>query len=138
MTSSINNLCLFMGLEQDKRSKTFRRPLAKCVLVFLIRGLFTHLKFPYAHFPTASTTGADLFPKVISRLTRLGLHIMTVTCDGARLLFSLHDEKMTKRHTTSRMFTPNAGHPIFFISDQSHLIKAIQNCFLRRKLWVHF
>ena len=59
-------------------------------------------KFPYVHFPTTSTTGADLFPilqKVISRLTRLGIQIMTVTCDGAsenRLLFSLHDEKNDK------------------------------------------
>ena len=92
----VNNL--FMELEQDKKSETSRRPLAKCVLVFMIRGLFTSLKFPYAHFPTTSTTGAELFPilrKVIA-LTRLGLHIMTVTCDGAsenRLLFSLHDEK---------------------------------------------
>ena len=80
----VNNL--FMELEQDKKTGTSRHLLAKCVLVFMISGLFTSLKFPYAHFPTTSTTGAKLFPilrKVISWLTRLGLHIMTVTCDGA-------------------------------------------------------
>ena len=63
----VNNL--FMELEQEKKSATYRRSLAKCVLVFMIRGLFTTLKFPYAHFPTTSTMGAELFPilrKVIS------------------------------------------------------------------------
>jgi len=60
----VNNL--FMELEQEKKSATYRRSLAKCVLVFMIRGLFTTLKFPYA---TTSTMGAELFPilrKVIS------------------------------------------------------------------------
>ena len=80
----VNNL--FTELEQDKKGSLSRRPLAKSVLAFMVRGLFTSLKFPYVHFPTTSTTGAELFPilrKVISRLTRLGLQILTVTCDGA-------------------------------------------------------
>ena len=138
----VNNL--FMELEQDKKSATSRRPLPKCVLVFMIRGLFTSLKFPYAHFPTASTTGAELFPilrKVISCLTRLGLHIMIVTCDGVsenRLLFSLHDENNDKIAYKIKNVYTNAGHPIFFISDPSHLIKTIRNCFSRGKLWVSF
>ena len=136
----VNNL--FMELEQDKKSANSRRPLAKSVLVFMIRGLFNSLKFPYAHFPTASITGAELFPilrKVIARLTRLGLHIMTVTCDGAsenRLLFSLHDKNNDKTAYRIKNVYTNTGHPIFFISDPSHLIKTIRNCFSRGKLWV--
>ena len=31
------------------------RPLAKVMLVFMVRGLFTPLKHPYAQFPAAST-----------------------------------------------------------------------------------
>ena len=48
------------------------RPLAKVILVFMIRGLFPPVKYPYAQFPVASTNGADLFRlfrKVSSRLT---------------------------------------------------------------------
>jgi len=108
----------------------------------MVRGLFTSLKFPYVHFPTASTTGAELFPvlrKVVSRLTRLGLQVLTVTCDGAsenRLLFSLHDENNDKTAYKIKNVYCNEGHPIFFISDPSHLIKTIRNCFSRGKLWV--
>ena len=136
----VNNL--FAELEEEKKSSVSRRPLAKCVLVFMVRGLFNRLKFPYVHFPTTSTTGAELFPilrKMISRLTRLGLRIMTVTCDGAsenRLLFSLHDEKNNKTAYKINNVYTNEGHPIFFISDPSHLIKTIRNCFSRGKLLV--
>jgi len=80
----VNNL--FAELEQDKKSSNYRRSLAKCILVFVVRRLFTSLKFTYVHFATASTTGPELFPilqKVISPLTRLGLQILTVICDGA-------------------------------------------------------
>jgi len=64
-----------------------------------------------------STTGAELFPilrKVISRLIRLGLRIMTVTCDGAsekRLLFSLHDEKNDKSAYKIKNVYTNEGNP---------------------------
>lgn len=41
------------------------RPLAKCVLVvFMVRGLFTSLKFLYTQYPASSTKGADTFPLV--------------------------------------------------------------------------
>ena len=52
----------------------------------MIRGLFTSLKFPYVHFPASSNKGPELFPvlrKVIAGLTRLGLEVLAVTCDGA-------------------------------------------------------
>ena len=66
-------------------------------------GIF-HLasKRTYVHFPASSTKGPELFPilqKVISRLTRLGLEVLTVTCDVTsenRLLISLHNEKNDK------------------------------------------
>jgi len=75
--------------DAESRLKTpddSHRPLAKVMLVFMIRGLFTLLKYPYVQFPTASTKGADLFPlfrKVLSQLTRLGIRVMAVTCDDS-------------------------------------------------------
>ena len=136
----VNNL--FTELEEEKKSGTQKRPLAKCILVFMIRGLFTSLKFPYVHFPASSTKGAELFPilrKVIAQLTGLGLEVLTVTCDGAsenRLLFSLHDEKNDKiAYKIKNVYAKNNS-SIFFISDPSHLIKTIRNCFSRGNLWV--
>ena len=60
------------------------------------RGLFTSLKFPYVQFPAISTKGSSLFPllrKIVARLTRLGLVVLGVVCDGAsdNKMFSLHN-----------------------------------------------
>jgi len=48
---------------------------------------------------------------------KLGLHIMTVTCDGAsekKLLFSLYDENNDKIAYKIKNVYTNAGHLIFF------------------------
>ena len=63
---------------------------------------------------------------------------MSVTCDGAsdnRRMFSLHGTKKELTYKTVNVFCPGKP-PIFFISDPSHLIKTIRNCFARGKLWV--
>ena len=139
----VNNL--LMAAEEKFRdpSSNMQRPLAKRMLVFMVRGLFTSLKFPYAQFPAASTKGAQLFPllhQCIFRLTRLGLTVVSVTCDGAsdnRRLFSLHGTRKNLTYKTVNVFCPGKP-PVFFISDPSHLIKTIRNCFARGQLWVRY
>ena len=104
--------------QQLSSTETAPRPLGKCMLMFMVRGLFTSLKFPYVQFPTASTKGSDIFPLVrqaIKHLTRLGLVVTTITCDGAsdnRKMFSMFNSKQTlliKR----LMFLVNTGRKCF-------------------------
>ena len=117
------------------------RPLSKCMLVFMIRGLFTSLKYPYIQFPAASTKGADIFPLIrqaIKHLTRLGLCVISITCDGAsdnRRMFYMHDPSSDLCYKTLNIYRDDFKE-IFFISDPPHLIKTIRNCFARGKLWV--
>jgi len=88
---------LLMAVEEKFKdpSSNMQRPLAKRMLVIMVRGLFTSLKFPFAQFPAASTKGAQLFPLLhhcFFCLTRLGLTVVSVTCDGtsdSHLMFSL-------------------------------------------------
>ena len=136
----VNNI-LHDAKRQFKNPNDHRRPLAKVMLVFMVRGLFTSMKFVYAQFPAASTKGADLFPifrQVIFRLTRLGICVVATTCDGAsenRRLFSLHDRANKMVYKTTNVYSKHDD-PVFFISDPPHLIKTIRNCFERGKLWV--
>ena len=135
----VNNL--LGDLERVLKNPNTRRPLAKVMLVFMVRGLFTSMKFPYVQFAAASTKGATLFPlfrQVVFRLTRLGLCVVAVTCDGAsgnRRLFSLHDITSKMVYKTRNVYCKNKS-TIFFFSDPPHLIKTIRNCFQRGKLWV--
>ena len=136
----VNNL-LSDYEQQLSTSEGTPRLLGKCMLMFMVRGLFTNLKFPYAQFPANSTKGANIFPLVrqaIKHLSRLGLHVITVTCDGAsdnRRMFSMFNDKATLSYKTVNVFSANRNE-VFFISDPPHLIKTIRNCFARGKLWV--
>ena len=54
-------------------------PLAKLMLVFMVRGLFSKLQFPYVQFPCAKLHGYelyDLFWEAVERLERCGFNVM--------------------------------------------------------------
>ena len=119
------------------------RSLAKSMLVFLIRGLFTNFNFPYAQFACSNLTGDFLFDpfwEAISRLERQDyecwlLHVMEhqQTDDYGNCI---RKEKIT--HKVTNIF----AHPerdLFFISDPPHLMKTIRNCWWNSKinLWVY-
>lgn len=53
-------------------------PLASTVLAFMVKGLFSTLEFPYAHFPSRNLTAElifDPFWEAVFRLERLGLKV---------------------------------------------------------------
>ena len=60
-----------------KQNASLQRPLAKTMIVFMFKGLFTNTALPYAQFAVSSLTGADLLPllwKVIQgRLKQLSI-----------------------------------------------------------------
>ena len=60
-------------------------PMAKSVLVLMVRGLNSGLQFPYAQFPCTSLRGNQIFHiiwKAVGHLQRYGFHVMGLTCDG--------------------------------------------------------
>ena len=50
-----------MELEQHLKCG-LSRPVAKTVLTFMVKGLFTDISFPYAYFPVTDVKGQDIFP----------------------------------------------------------------------------
>ena len=51
-------------LQLEERCTSAERPVATHILALMIRGLFASMKFRYAHFPTKSLTGDELFETV--------------------------------------------------------------------------
>ncbi|XP_078339128.1 uncharacterized protein LOC111100775 [Crassostrea virginica] len=129
-----NQLC---ELERVLKRKTrcSSDGVAKFVLVLMVRGVTSDLKFPFAAFSTAGVTADFLYPivwKAISILeVTVKVKVLFCTCDGAsanRRFFKLHARegdnfihKTINPHDTTR--------EIFFISDVPHLLKTARNCF---------
>ena len=77
----INNHLLAFEHSLDQDSDLVTGCLAKTVVTFMVRGIFTSLKYPYAHFFSASITG-DLmvqpFWETVYRLERMGLKVIII------------------------------------------------------------
>lgn len=78
----VNNEIL--NLERECQGNTDHPPVAKHLLVFMVRVFFFKLDFPYAHFASLNATGDLLFPivwKAIEHIESIGLKVICITAD---------------------------------------------------------
>ena len=69
----VNNHLLAFEHSLDEPAKP-----AKSMLTFMVKGLFTNLKFPYAQFSCTKLTGDSLFQlfwEVVKRIEIIGLKV---------------------------------------------------------------
>ena len=74
----INNELLSFEQEFEQGISQPDKPLAKTILTFMVRGIFTSLKFHYAHFPCKNLTGElmfDPFWEAVYRLETCGFKV---------------------------------------------------------------
>ena len=146
----VNNQLL--NFERHLQGTAENTHVAKQVLVFMVRGIFTRLTFPYAQFRTAGISADLLFPllwNVIRHLECAGFKVLSVTGDKAsanRKLFRMHKSKSDPQealvHKVQNPFSEEERF-IYFFSDVPHLIKTVRNCWSnsfghshKRPLWV--
>ena len=123
--------------EMSCTQEEFKPQVATHILMFMVRGLFSSLCFPYAQFPCSSLTGDQLYPitcECNSHLEMLGFKVLTMTCDGAssnRRLISMLQPSKTKENADELFKIDNifASESRIF-SDVPHLIKTTRNCCL--------
>ena len=121
-----------------------RPPLANSMLVFLVKGLFGNLQFPYVQFPSTAVSGDqmyDPFWEAVRRLELCGFKVMALICDGLaanRKLFRLHEP--STNGPVNKVLNPYAADEchLFFIADPPHLLKTVRNHWSNKKrhLWV--
>ena len=119
-------------------------PLANSMFVLMVKGLFSHINFPYAQFTCHTLTEllVDPVSEAISHLERQGIHILALTCDGAssnRRLWKMHSSEKDI-YKVDNIFARDGPCPLFFISDPPHLLKTTQNNMWnpKKSLWVSF
>ena len=125
--------------------------VATHMLTFMIRGIFSNLNFPYAHFPSEGATADQIFPlawDAVKNLEECGFKVMVMTCDGAssnRKFFRMHSTQNRKGKVTYHTRNPYSqdSRDIYFMCDVPHLIKTTRNCWSNsfahshtRALWV--
>lgn len=125
-------------------------PVAKHILMFMVRGIFIKVKFPYAQFPTRDLSAEVLYPivwEVIRNLECAGLKVVSLTGDKAsvnRKFFNMH-KSASGTGSAYKVRNPYSKEErdIYFISDAPHLIKTVRNCWsnsfghsYKRPLWV--
>ena len=140
-------------LERQCSTNQQHPPIATHMLVLMVRGVFTGLRFPYAHFPTTTTKAEHLFEimwEAIERIEHKKLKVIAVTADGAssnRKMFRMHGESQSSQPYSPVYKTTNPysddGRPLYFMSDVSHLLKTVRNNWSHsfghgcsRELWV--
>lgn len=118
-------------------------PLAKSMLVLMVRGLFSKLQFAYAQFPCVKLHGYelyDVFWEAVERLELCGFKVVGCTCDGLSV-----NRRFMRVHGTGEKFVYKTLNPyapeqryVFFFSDPPHLIKTVRNCWFnsKRLMWV--
>ena len=118
----INNELL--KLERDCKSDMDHPPLAKHLLVLMIRGIFFKLDFPYAHFGTETATADILHPiiwEAVRQIESIGLKVICITADGAspnRRFFRMHKTgiRSSLTYKAENPYAEDGKRWIYFIS----------------------
>ena len=142
----VNTHLLAFEESVNGRSSRDVAPLAKTMMVMMVRGLLSGLEFPYVQFPCNKVTGDLLFQpfwEAVRRIEFLGMKVVAVTADGAssnRRFFRLHSlSTAAMPHCIDNPYATEER-KIFIFSDPPHLQKTARNALEspKRNLWVCF
>lgn len=127
-----------LKFEQDVSGEaTVGAPVAKKVLVFMLRGIKNPLKSEVvAVYSTDELSAAQLHARtweVIYHLEKSEIPVLTLAFDGAstnRSFVHMHVmfNYLGSPYVTTNFTSPDRR-PLFFIMDPPHLLKTIRNCF---------
>ena len=125
--------------QKCESGKEIERDFASYVLVYMVRGIFSKLCYPFAYFASTGFTAAQLYPCTLEAtkvLSSLGFCVRAYVCDGAspnRKFFKL----MAAGAEDDFYWTWNPVEKrkkIYFFSDTPHLLKTTRNC-LENSFW---
>ena len=111
------------------------RDFAKYVNVFMVRGIFSNLCYPFGYHASTGFNADQLFPLVWDAsavLECIRFKVRVWVCDGAtpnRKLFKINSapNRDHEYYWTKNLFDP--ARKIYFLSDVPHLLKTTRNNF---------
>eukprot|EP00111_Clytia_hemisphaerica_P004585 TCONS_00013167-protein len=122
---------------QDKcnEKEPHQRELTRYVNVYMARGIFTKLKYPFGFFGSQGFTSDQLYPctlEVTRVLESIGFKVRAWICDGAspnRKFFTISQSFSKDGDTFYWTENPfDQTRKLYFSSDYPHLLKTTRNC----------
>ena len=117
----------------EEDSTAYEHNLSSHVIVYMVRGIFTNLAYPFAYFGSNGFSSAQLYPCTLEAtkiLTSIGFHVRAFVSDGAT-----PNRKFYKMMCTDDPDNINwtwnpfeEDEKIYFFSDPPHLLKTTRNC----------
>ena len=113
-------------------STNFTTDFATHALVFMVRGIFSNLAYPFAYFGTIGATSTQLYPccmEAVRVLDAINLEVRAFVSDGACTNRKFYE--IVKDSTANSFYTVNPYNTkkrIYFFSDVPHLLKTTRNC----------
>ena len=151
--SDVDNQLSELESKYDTDQEKPHPDIATHLLVLMVRGLFSHIKYPYAHFATTGVSADSLLSiiwEAVRQLEMCGFTVMGVTSDGASpngKFYRLRSTGDTGIHVpvyrTINLYSPHEKW-LYFFCNVPHLIKTTKNCWSHsfshnhtRQLWVN-
>ena len=134
-TTDVNDklLALESSLKLKKKESEKGCPVevATHMLAVMVRGLVTGIRFPYAHFPTASLH--SIIWEAVRQLETIGFYVIAITCDGAasnRRFYRSHWSPADDEGPTYKVINKYSSNNrwLYFFCDVPHLVKTTRNC----------
>lgn len=107
------------------------------VNVFLVRGIFSSLIYPFGYFATSGITASQLYScamEAVGVLGSIGLETRAFVSDGASVNRKFFKLAANSKEDFNWTWNPhNPTKKIYFFSDVPHLLKTTRNCFENSK-----
>lgn len=109
------------------------------VNVFLVRGIFTSLIYPFGYFATSGITASQLYScamDAVGVLASIGLETRALVSDGAAVNRKFFKLVAHSTNYDDMFWTWNPHNPsqkLYLFSDVPHLLKTTRNCFENSK-----
>jgi len=110
-------------------------PAAQYLLVTMVRGITSTLRYPLAAYATNTASCTSLYNIIWECMEYIeltaGLKVLYICCDGAiqnRQFFQLHGTGNELVYKTKNLYA-SEERDVYFISDPPHLLKTSRNCY---------
>ena len=118
-------------LEREQSEDKLERELALHVIVYMIRGIFSNVSYPFAFFASTGFRASQLYPCTTDAtkvLTCLGFHVRAYVSDGAgpnRKFYEIMSPEDEVYYWKWNIF--ETGQKIYLFSNVLHLLKTTRN-----------